>query len=267
MKQRIITGLFGATVFLFFLFLGGWWYTAFLFFILIVAFLEFCKMRQLTWRYPPVIFGLLIIGCIFGTGLTEQKLLFCYPFFQFPFYLLVGFILFNFWIILSNNVFHLDQMAFLFIGTLYIGYSFSFMMQTIWKPNGLLLSLLVIFVTWANDTGAYFIGKRWGKRKLWPDISPNKTIEGSLGGILLGSLLSLIFFLFFPQLGGGTLKAIGLGLVITIIGQIGDLIESAWKRTLGVKDSGTILPGHGGILDRFDSLMFTFIFLYIFQLL
>jgi phosphatidate cytidylyltransferase len=154
-------------------------------------------------------------------------------------------------------------MAYLFVGAIYIGYGFSYMMQTIWKPNGLTWSLLAILVTWANDSGAYFIGKRWGQRKLWPDISPNKTIEGSLGGVLFGLIMSLIICIVSGL--GNFMFAIGIGLLITIVGQVGDLVESAWKRSVGVKDSGTILPGHGGVLDRFDSLIFTFIILYLFQ--
>jgi phosphatidate cytidylyltransferase len=119
---------------------------------------------------------------------------------------------------------------------------------------------LVIFITWANDSGAYFIGRKWGKTKLIPEISPNKTLEGSFAGVVFGMVVSVAVFLAFPPL-GDLGKAVWLGLLIAVVGQVGDLIESAFKRTAGVKDSGSILPGHGGVLDRFDSLVFSFLVL------
>jgi phosphatidate cytidylyltransferase len=158
-------------------------------------------------------------------------------------------------------------MNYLFVGAIYIGYGFTFMMETMWLNHGILLTLVILFITWANDTSAYFVGKRWGQRKLWPSISPKKTIEGSIAGIIAGLFISLLFFNIFPELEGTMIKAIGLGLFVTVVGQIGDLVESAWKRTIGVKDSGSILPGHGGLFDRFDSLLFVFIVLYTFGVL
>jgi phosphatidate cytidylyltransferase len=100
-----------------------------------------------------------------------------------------------------------------------------------------------------------------GKRKLWPDISPNKTIEGSVGGIVCGVIVALLFA-FLSPLTESPLHLMVIGLVLSIFGQVGDLVESAFKRHYGVKDSGNILPGHGGVLDRTDSWLFVFPILY-----
>ena len=116
--------------------------------------------------------------------------------------------------------------------------------------------LLAMWLAWASDTGAYFAGRYFGKTKLYPSVSPSKTVQGSIGG-LLGSLTGGLaaHFWFLPTL--PLVDAVVLALVGGALGQMGDLVESLVKRSTGVKDSGSILPGHGGLLDRVDALMFT----------
>ena len=137
---------------------------------------------------------------------------------------------------------------------------------------GLLLPLSIFVFLWCNDTGAYLSGSLLGKHKLFPRISPAKSWEGSIGGGIIVCLIALLMayvdhnnvlenFGATPTLenfgatptGLTTLQWIGMGLVVVFFGTWGDLVESLFKRTLGVKDSGNILPGHGGMLDRFDS--------------
>lgn len=115
--------------------------------------------------------------------------------------------------------------------------------------------LYVLIVIWGNDSFAYFVGRKIGKTPLAPKISPNKTIEGSVGGIIGAFALSSLFLVIFEPMDITILQNLILVAVIGIIGQLGDLAESAIKRYYGVKDSGNILPGHGGMLDRFDNML------------
>ncbi len=118
-------------------------------------------------------------------------------------------------------------------------------------------------IVWLNDAGAYFIGRAFGKTKLFPSISPSKTWEGLLGGGIVGILISIPLYFLFDSLG---IKSwIILSIIIWITGAYGDLVESSWKRQCGLKDSGTLLKGHGGFLDRLDSFIYAipFVSLYI----
>lgn len=123
-------------------------------------------------------------------------------------------------------------------------------------------TVIAIFILiWANDTFAFVVGKSIGKHKLFERISPKKTIEGFLGGLIFALIFSVLiakYFIFEP-----VLLWIGISLVVSVFGTIGDLVESKFKRLAGVKDSGKIMPGHGGILDRLDSIIFVapFVFL------
>jgi CDP-diglyceride synthetase len=124
------------------------------------------------------------------------------------------------------------------------------------NPRGLAWLLLIIVVTWLSDTGAYLIGRALGRRPLIPKISPKKTVEGLIGGLACAALTGMIGAAVFG-LGLPLLVAAAVGLVLSIVGVIGDLAESLLKRQAGVKDSGTLIPGHGGMLDRIDALLFT----------
>ncbi len=120
-----------------------------------------------------------------------------------------------------------------------------------------------ILFTWINDTGAYLVGSFFGKHKLYEKISPGKTWEGTIGGILLSIGLAYFISLLFPQL--AYKYWIAIGVIVSVFGTLGDLVESLLKRTAGIKDTGSIMPGHGGVLDRFDSLFFSipFVFCYL----
>jgi phosphatidate cytidylyltransferase len=128
-------------------------------------------------------------------------------------------------------------------------------------PDGSKLVFFLLLVVWLGDTGAYYVGKSLGKHKLSPRISPKKTVEGLAGGIAASVITAMIihftFFRTFPLL-----HAIIAGVILSVAGVIGDLAESMWKRSAAVKDSGTLIPGHGGFLDRFDSVFFTAPILY-----
>jgi phosphatidate cytidylyltransferase len=263
MKERIISGVLGAIFFLLILWLGSWWYSVLIWILASICFLEYCRLFGLSYRKPQVILGLLFVWLIIVSGLKTQFGLESVALFENTNIIILALVIFLALLVFSRNQFDIYQMAHLFIGTIYIGLGFSYMIKIIWQPDGLMWSLFVLLIIWANDTGAYFTGKNLGKRKLWPSISPNKTIEGSIGGIVLGVIVSGVFSYVCPQI--WTMgHAIILGLLISIVGQLGDLVESAIKRSTGTKDSGRIMPGHGGVFDRFDSIIFTYLILQIF---
>ncbi len=165
--------------------------------------------------------------------------------------------------VITKNRFNFEDAAFSALSALYVGIGFYFLIET--REAGLVYIFYSLFIIWATDSGAYFIGKAIGKKKLWPEISPNKTVEGSLGGVVCAVIVAILFGLF-SNINGTIITFIGMTIVLSIFGQIGDLVQSAYKRHFNVKDSGTILPGHGGILDRVDSWLFVFPLLNLFHL-
>lgn len=122
---------------------------------------------------------------------------------------------------------------------------------------GMHLIFLLSGTVWCSDTGAYLVGRAFGKHKLGTPVSPRKTVEGTIGGLAIGTLTSFVLSM---MLLDGTLSwenAVFIGLLLSVLGQLGDLSASLMKRTAGVKDSGDVIPGHGGFLDRCDSLIFS----------
>ena len=150
------------------------------------------------------------------------------------------------------------------LGILYIPLLMSHFILIRRTPSGALWIFFILVLAFTGDIAAYYVGRTLGKRKLLPHISPGKTVEGTIG-LVAGSISGCLLFrqFFFPLVPAE--HAVIMGLVGSVIGQLGDLSESALKRSAGVKDSGTLLPGHGGILDRLDCLMFITPFVYYYQ--
>jgi phosphatidate cytidylyltransferase len=155
----------------------------------------------------------------------------------------------------------LNRVGLLVLGVLYVGFFVPHIALLRDQPDGWRWVLFTVYTAMGSDSGAYFAGRAWGRRKLLPAVSPSKTVEGALGGFAGAVVIALLCRLvFFPQLGAG--ETVGLALAIAALAALGDLCESAIKRAFGAKDSGWIIPGHGGILDRLDSLLFPFVFAY-----
>ncbi len=143
------------------------------------------------------------------------------------------------------------------LSAIYVAVPFSFLVLYAYHFNGYNSTMLLVFfaMVWMNDTGAYIVGVTMGKRKLFPRISPKKSWEGFFGGVLFTLLLAYIFSYYIVEV--TKIDFIVMSLMISTFGTLGDLCESMLKRTMDIKDSGNILPGHGGVLDRFDALIFT----------
>jgi phosphatidate cytidylyltransferase len=142
------------------------------------------------------------------------------------------------------------------MGAVYCGVMLSALVRLRQLDHGAIWIFLALAVTWANDTGGYFAGRAFGKTKLYPRISPSKTVEGAIGGAAFSIFWGvLVFKLGLPALPLWGGAVIGAG--ASVLGPLGDLSESAMKRAYGAKDSGKLLPGHGGMLDRLDALIFT----------
>jgi phosphatidate cytidylyltransferase len=253
LKQRIITGLIAGIGFIGLTFIGGWAYTCLLILLALIGYYEYLRLNGFTITHPAALTGyagmLLILLPWSKLGLGEPSLS-----------LLIWVLMFGLLAItvVTKNRTTLDGVSLLFLGSLYVGYGFASMMEVRdSQPDGLILTFLAFASIWASDIGAYFVGRAIGKRKLWPAISPNKTIEGAAGGVLLSVLTAVGIAWMFPD-SVVFWKAAVIGLVAATAGQLGDLIQSAYKRIRDVKDTGNLLPGHGGVLDRCDSWLIVF---------
>ncbi|MDR1521530.1 MAG: phosphatidate cytidylyltransferase [Streptococcaceae bacterium] len=169
--------------------------------------------------------------------------------------------------VISKNTYSIDEAAFPVIASLYVGVGFSSLLNA--RKMGLPVLFLALFIVWATDIGAYFVGLKYGRHKLCPEVSPSKTIEGALGGLLSAFIVTMIFVFLFEAKNyfhHTALTVIFLSLLFSAVAQFGDLVESSIKRHFDVKDSGKLLPGHGGVLDRFDSLLFILPLMQLFKL-
>jgi len=197
---------------------------------------------------------------LMGGGLTGFALTLIHPHFSYSLQeLLVGSVLLaavTISISAASTEHRWNDAVAILLGVFYVGFPLSTVVSTRTLPGGEWLVLFLAVVTWASDTGAYYAGTLWGKHPLLPSISPKKTVEGVLGGLVLAVGVAFLAQQWFTS-ELSLADAVILGVLLTTVGLLGDLFESMIKRRTGVKDSGGILPGHGGMLDRLDSLLFT----------
>jgi phosphatidate cytidylyltransferase len=261
MKQRIITGVVAAALFLPIVFYGGLPFVLLTYFLATVGLYELLKMKNLSIFS---VHGLLTLLFLWVILYPEQYSDIVDTFYYTKTELGIAFILLLLaYTVITKNRFTFEDVGFSILSAIYVGIGFYFFIET--RDAGLVYIFYSLFMIWATDSGAYFVGKATGKRKLWPEISPNKTVEGSLGGVVCALIVAVLFSLL-TEINANLLSLLAITAVLSIFGQIGDLVQSAFKRHFGVKDSGNILPGHGGILDRFDSLLFVLPLLHFFHL-
>lgn len=234
--------------FILFIFLGGIYLKGFTILLSIAGLYEFYKAVKEKKINPISIIGYLLLAVFYLLGNN----------FEYIMYILVLFTVILLIIPVVNLKYTFIDVAITLIGFLYVGILFSFIPLVNNKPSGEFLVWLIFIGSWVCDTAAYYSGKYLGKRKLCPQVSPKKTIEGSIGG-LLGSTLGCGVFGIIVSSYVSEVQVIHFFLIGTlcgIMGQFGDLVASSIKRYVGIKDYSNLIPGHGGILDRFDSILF-----------
>jgi phosphatidate cytidylyltransferase len=265
LKERIITGTLSGLFFLGMLIIGDIYFGVLIVVLAVIAYYELLKMSGIRVASLPFLCGFLFLGAILAETLSELNALAVWTVeMNWQSFFLVLILLLLASIVITKNRYTIEHVGLITVGVLYIGFGFAAVIHIRFE-EGLYFILFVLLAVFAADTGAYFLGRSFGKHKLWPLISPKKTIEGFLGGVLSSVGVAVLFQLFAEVL-PDMLTTITLAAVISVSGQFGDLVESAIKRHYEVKDSGTILPGHGGVLDRFDSLLFVFLLLHIFYI-
>jgi phosphatidate cytidylyltransferase len=254
LKQRIITAIVGAAVIILGCMYSEWAYLVIFGIILAFSQMEFYKLCGLDGMLPLKSFGTFLGVAVFiFTFLEEMKILPPqYYYLVFPLVSIIFFIkLYG-----KSDKKPFTGIAFTILGIVYVAIPFSILNLIAFSADGTFRYELIIgslFILWASDSGAYFAGTKFGKTKLFERVSPKKSWEGSLGGAFAALITAYFISLNFTVL--PQWQWFGIMVIIVIAGTYGDLIESLFKRSISIKDSGKGLPGHGGFMDRFDGLL------------
>ncbi len=267
MTVRIVSGIVGITVAAFVIQTGGAVFCAAVLLLMLTGWHEYAQAFRHKEIPPAYWSGMAAVICFWGAAYLGRFDL-----------LTAAATLFSLWLmlqaVLCHRSFSVPQALVSTAGVMYVGLPFvHLMLLRFWRAGEMVPTIagemeagcawfwLAMIGTWASDTFAYFAGMNFGRTKLCETISPKKTREGLWGGVV-GTALSV------AALGGSmgrpVLPMLGLGVAIALVATVGDLVESVVKRYAGIKDSGTLIPGHGGVLDRFDSAMFVIPFVYYF---
>jgi phosphatidate cytidylyltransferase len=261
MKQRIITGVIAAVLFIGITIYGSWPFSLLILLLAGIGMYELLRMRKMERSFIGLIGYVLAIII----ALPEHWMKALEPFTKTDAIILAVLLLLVVTVIHKNKT-EYNDISFVLFSSLYVGFGFYYLVETRILENGVQLLFFILFMIWATDSGAYFVGKSMGKRKLWPVISPNKTIEGAVGGVFFSIVVAVICYAG-SFVDFSLMPILIISVLVGVFGQIGDLAESAFKRIYDVKDSGNLLPGHGGILDRLDSALFVFPLLHVLHLL
>ena len=264
MKIRVITAVVGIIAVLGLVALGGWFLTSAVFVVSVLSLFEFKNMLSnvniRVYRIPAVAALAIIVG---AAGFYSIRIFFSA--------IVASFILLLFLVMVLKKE-QMHGLIYTVLGVIYLGIGFGSLaflrggnellgMGSITVTPGAFLISFALIGTWASDSFAYFAGKRFGKHRMAPHISPNKTMEGLFGGMAGTIILCLILsagvgFFLSAAVDFSILIGFLMGVIVAVMAPMGDLFESYLKRACDVKDSGNILPGHGGMMDRFDSLLF-----------
>lgn len=261
LKKRVITALWGIPL----LVVVIWfdepipWFTVFTAVWGLLAAYEFYRITAISRVYPLTLFGLIwTVSFITRPHIASELyyLLLWITTIVLPVLILL---------ILPERKAIFSAWAWVVGGILYVGLLLSYLVDLRLVEEGRNWVFLAIFATFGSDTAAYFIGWALGRHRMAPRISPKKTWEGAAAGLFGAVAVSLLFTIPWPlQLPVNYDQAVLLGVVISVFGQLGDLVESMFKRYAGVKESGSLMPGHGGLLDRMDSILFAGVTVYVY---
>jgi phosphatidate cytidylyltransferase len=252
LRIRIVTAIIILPVVIAAVFAGGWWFLLTVGVIAGVAGWEFDRMMKVGGYTPHLVLMLVLIELILLDAFLSLGLA--------SVLVTAALALSLFWELFQKD----DQepmaaWALTLAGTLYVGWTLAHLVLLRQLPDGLAWVWLVLLATWGADAFAYLAGSRWGRHKIWPRLSPKKSWEGLLGSIV-GGLLGAVVVIFSFQLPWS--PALLIAAVTPVVAFFGDVAESMMKRDVGVKDSSNLLPGHGGMLDRIDSMLFVSVLVY-----
>ncbi len=255
LKQRIITTAIGLPLLIIIVWLGNPWFALGIAALAVLAGIEFYKICHMTGLKPAYILGLATIALLcfsFYCPLAEVKLIL----------IAILIVISGIWFIFARNEHrHFNNLAWTLAGVLYIGLLLSYWGEIRNFPSGERWILWIIFIIMSGDISAFFIGRAWGKHFLAPSLSPKKTWEGATSGFIISIIIAFAFAWLFSL----SIRPIGIlitGMLVSILAQLGDLLESLLKRDSKIKDTGNFFPGHGGVLDRIDSYMLSGVFAY-----
>ena len=254
MTKRIVSAIVLVLIFVPFIIVGELPFTIFMSVLSILGLYELLRVRETKKKFPLVlkIFAYLLTCyfCLYNTSSIEFINKFDYRVMAGIIFLFISPMVF----INDNEKYNLNDALFLVGSVLFIGLSFNLIIIT--RNYDITYIIYLLLITTITDTFALFTGSLIGKHKLCPKISPKKTVEGLIGGTIMGTFVATVFYNTIISSTVPLVTVIMLTFVLCLVGQLGDLVFSSIKRYYDVKDFSNLIPGHGGILDRFDSLIF-----------
>lgn len=259
LTQRIITGVLGAAAIITGVSFGAWSYFVVFFLICVLTLWEFYRVSLVEGVKPDKTLGIASGILLFSITFLIQKQILVYQYYFLLFPLIA--LMFIVKLYSQNEKKPFTNIAFTLLGLFYIALPLSLMNYAAFENGEYHFQIILgsLLILWATDTGAFFAGTYFGKHKLFERVSPKKTWEGFVGGAILALVFAYGLSQFFDYF--TVTQWMIFGVIIIIGGTFGDLVESLFKRSIAIKDSGNVLPGHGGFLDRFDGLLISSPFL------
>lgn len=245
LKQRLISAIVALAILIPLIIVGGIYLKVALSILAAFALFEILRASSVNNKYPEIIkyisYVFIFLYVLLDINIVLKVTI--------PFLILSIFLLF-----FDKDKYNIESFSFIIFSIIFIGTVFSYLVSI--RNTDVNLFVCMFLITILTDTFAYIGGKMFGKHKLIPKVSPNKTIEGSVIGSLFGTIIPSIFYLFMVDPGKNFIVILLVIFILSVLGQIGDLFFSSIKRYYGIKDYSNIMPGHGGVLDRLDSIIF-----------